>query len=91
MKDFLLILIMSGTFTFFIAGLLYLHISEQRIKIEKAYKKGLNERQRKIGYWRKGNSRYIICSECNMWIDPYGQIMKYCPMCGAEMEGKENG
>lgn len=43
MKDFILILIMCGAFTFFCAGLVYLRYWEIREKIEEAYKKGFED------------------------------------------------
>ena len=40
MKDFILIVIMCGAFTFFCAGLVYLRYREIQDKIDEAYKKG---------------------------------------------------
>lgn len=46
MKDFILIVIMCGTFTFFCAGLVYVRCWEIKEKIEEAYRKGFEEGQR---------------------------------------------
>lgn len=46
MKDFILIVIMCGAFTFFCAGLVYLRYWEIREKINEAYRKGYEEGRR---------------------------------------------
>ena len=43
MKDFILITIMCGAFTFFVAGLIYAHISWAKEQIKKAYERGYAE------------------------------------------------
>ena len=46
MKDFVLIIIMCGAFTFFIAGLVYVHISGINDRIRDAYEKGYADGRR---------------------------------------------
>lgn len=43
MKDFILIVIMCGSFVAFISGLVYVHISGINEKIKQAYEKGYEE------------------------------------------------
>lgn len=57
-------------------------------------------REVKRGKWKdeeRGNDHYVICSECgdeyiendlrlDSWVKQY---FKFCPNCGAEMEGEE--
>lgn len=43
MKDFILIVIMCGAFTFFVAGLVYVHISSINERIRDAYEKGYED------------------------------------------------
>ena len=43
MKDFIFIVIMCVVFTFFISGLVYLHVTGINERIEQAYKKGFED------------------------------------------------
>lgn len=50
MKDFILIVIICGGFTFFVAGLIYVHISAINERIKRAYNNGYADGQKE----RKG-------------------------------------
>ena len=43
MKDYIFIVIMCAAFTFFVAGLIWLHIAGIQDKIQQAYKRGYED------------------------------------------------
>ena len=50
----------------------------------------------KRGKWHHiNNEGFIYCSECHKeayWDTDYGQqLFDYCPYCGADMRGEDNG
>ena len=45
----------------------------------------------KVGKWKKNEHTFWTCSECGL-VNKYNRVQyAYCPNCGAEMEGGENG
>ena len=47
----------------------------------------------KYGRWinRPSNSNQVYCSECAMILDGMANVFNYCPNCGADMRGENNG
>lgn len=49
---------------------------------------------KKVGYWKKDNKK-IVCSNCgkavinNTNLKWFNKNVKFCPCCGAKMEGKK--
>lgn len=47
--------------------------------------------ERKVGRWEKNEHTFWTCSECGL-VNKYNRIQyAYCPNCGADMRGTENG
>lgn len=63
------------------------------------------ESERKTGKWipiesliaedvfgsRRLVAQYMKCSNCSYWGDVTYMLFRYCPNCGADMRGDENG
>ena len=53
-----------------------------------ARKKGRWEMPSKYGMSHKFNHLGLVCSKCQKWSD---NDYNYCPNCGADMRGEEDG
>lgn len=43
--------------------------------------------ERKHGHWLTKKAWHVECSECHHVLEFIGEVKKYCPNCGAKMEG----
>lgn len=45
--------------------------------------------ERKYGHWITKKAWHVECSECHHVLEFICDVKKYCPNCGAKMEGEE--
>lgn len=44
--------------------------------------------ERKHGHWLTKKAWHVECSECHHVLESICDVKKYCPNCGAKMEGE---
>lgn len=44
--------------------------------------------ERKHGHWLTKKAWHVECSECHHVLEFIGEVKKYCPNCGAKMDGE---
>jgi len=47
--------------------------------------------ERKQGHWLTKKAWHVECSECHHVLEFICDVKKYCPNCGAKMEGVNDG
>lgn len=47
--------------------------------------------ERKYGHWITPKAWHVECSECHHVLEFICDVKKYCPNCGAKMEGEKYG
>lgn len=47
--------------------------------------------ERKQGHWLTKKAWHVECSECHHVLEFICDVKKYCPECGAKMDGDNNG
>lgn len=48
--------------------------------------------ERKKAKWRNIDRQNVMCTECDFYFDITAKFLfSYCPNCGADMRGEENG
>lgn len=72
---------------------------DEKDATETAYKNGYEDGKRdavKHGRWIEvddgvliGKGTHFECSECEVW-ESWGRLSRYCPNCGARMDGDGN-
>ncbi|WP_298564345.1 hypothetical protein [uncultured Phascolarctobacterium sp.] len=46
--------------------------------------------ERKHGHWLTKKAWHVECSECHHVLEFICDVKKYCPNCGAKMDGESN-
>lgn len=44
--------------------------------------------ERKQGHWLTKKAWHVECSECHAFLEFICDVKKYCPNCGAKMDGE---